>query len=102
MDNGTQLYSSNALLKQTFAKFNHDKFYNYAIAFVNASVVKNNCNVLNMCNVINMFIDFERNMFGKSLLLNGLVNFCISHSDGDAIQHKLLTNVLGFLLTKYY
>lgn len=54
------------------------------------------------CNLINSLINFELNMFGKSLLLNGFVNFCIANSDGVTIQHKMLTNVLSFLLEKYY
>ncbi|AGA16174.1 hypothetical protein [Thysanoplusia orichalcea nucleopolyhedrovirus] len=101
----TRLHKFDARAKQTFASIffaNHDKFYEYAIAFVNTSVFKNNLSLINVCNVMDLLINFERNMFGKSLLLNGLVNFCITNSDGATVQHKMLTSVLSFLLSKYY
>ncbi|ABL75963.1 Mv-ORF11 peptide [Maruca vitrata nucleopolyhedrovirus] len=102
----TRLYRSNAHTKQTlatlFANCNHNKFYEYTISFVSTLLFKNNLNLMGACNLINSLICFELNMFGKSLLLNGLVNFCIVNSDGITIQHKMLTNVLSFLLEKYY
>ncbi|QCF61030.1 ac19 [Troides aeacus nucleopolyhedrovirus] len=102
----TRLHCSNAHAKQTlatlFANRNHSSFYEYAIAFVSTLLFKNNLNLMNACNLINLLINFELNMFGKSLLLNGFVNFCIANSDGITIQHKMVTNVLSFLLEKYY
>nr|WRK23130.1 hypothetical protein [Bombyx mori nucleopolyhedrovirus] len=105
-DDATRLHYSNAHAKQTlatlFANRNHSGFYEYAITFVSTLLFKNNLNLMVACNLINTLINFEINVFGKSLLLSKFVNFCIANSDGVTIQHKMLTNVLSFLLEKYY
>ncbi|UZE89799.1 hypothetical protein [Parapoynx stagnalis nucleopolyhedrovirus] len=77
-------------------------FYKLANKFLHTNLLYENNTVTSLCMMIDVLVQFERNMFGKSLLLNGLMNFLLINSDGNTIQHILLQNLLGLMLTKYY
>ncbi|ANF29767.1 ORF-119 [Catopsilia pomona nucleopolyhedrovirus] len=81
---------------------NYDVFYKLANAFMRSSLFCKNFNIMYVCNIVDMLVNLERSLFGKSLLLNGLINFLIANSDGNTLQHKMLANVLSVMLTKYY
>ncbi|AVA31199.1 ac19 [Oxyplax ochracea nucleopolyhedrovirus] len=78
---------------------NHETFCKIAKMLINACLF---CQNNTLINFIDTLIKLERNMFGKSLLLNCFVNFLINNSDGITLQHAIYTNVLSDLLVKYY
>ncbi|AAK85580.1 hypothetical protein [Epiphyas postvittana nucleopolyhedrovirus] len=96
---------TNARAQQTVLRLvtsNHNVYCERAIAFVTSVLLKNRFNHVTLLNLLDTIINLERDMFKKSLVLNGLVNFCIAHGDGVTMQHQLLNRVLGTLLEKYY
>lgn len=96
---------ANVRSQLTYAVFNtvnHNLFYNRAIAFAISSLTGGRISLHTLLDVFDTIIAFERNIFNRSLVLNALVNFCILHGDGDAVQHQLLNRILGVLLIKYY
>ncbi|AKN81075.1 hypothetical protein [Lonomia obliqua multiple nucleopolyhedrovirus] len=62
----------------------------------------NSGSVANLCSTIDTLVQLERTVYGKSLLLNGIMNFLITNSDGNMLQNKIFVNVLSVMLTKYY
>lgn len=85
-----------------FNAVNHNLFYHRAITFATSSLTGGRISLHTLLDVFDTIISFERNIFNRSLVLNALVNFCILHGDGDAVQHQLLNRILGALLIKYY
>jgi hypothetical protein len=89
-------------LKFLFVSNNYNIFYKLAYKFAHANLLCENYTFSSLCTIIDALVNFERVMFGKSLLLNGLMNFLLLNSDGSTLQHILLQNILGQLLNKYY
>jgi hypothetical protein len=81
---------------------NYNIFYTLANKFLHTNLLCKNNTITSLCMMIDVLVQFERNMFGKSLILNGIMNFLLVNSDGNTIQHVILQNILGQMLTKYY
>ncbi|AAQ91753.1 unknown [Choristoneura fumiferana DEF multiple nucleopolyhedrovirus] len=85
-----------------FAMASHDVYCERAIAFAITTVTGNRVAWPTLLHLFDFIVTLERNVFNKSLVLNGLVNFCIVHGDGYTVQHQLLNRVLEVLIKKYY
>ncbi|AAD10304.1 unknown [Choristoneura fumiferana multiple nucleopolyhedrovirus] len=96
---------TNALAQQTVsmvADAGHHLYCERAIAFAISAMTGDKVKWPTLLNLFDLVVTVERNMFKKSLVLNGLVNFCICNGDGFTVQHQLLNRVLEVLIEKYY
>nr|AFS52009.1 DekiORF132 [Dendrolimus kikuchii nucleopolyhedrovirus] len=90
------------LLSLLAAAGSQRSFYEMATACLYTILFNENYEQLHLCKLVIALINLERNVFGKSLLLNGLTNFLIANSDGATLQHTILANVLSVILNTYY
>ncbi|ABF50359.1 unknown [Antheraea pernyi nucleopolyhedrovirus] len=80
----------------------HGLFYQHAIAFATAALTGDRLSWPALLSAFDTIVALERSVFNRSLVLNGLINFCIANGDGVTVQHQLLNQMLGVLLDKYY
>ncbi|AGR57171.1 hypothetical protein [Choristoneura rosaceana nucleopolyhedrovirus] len=100
-----RLNQTNARAQQTVsmvAASGHALYCDRAIAFIISVMTGDKVNWPTLLNFFDLVVAFERNVFKKSLVLNGLVNFCIANGDGFTVQHQLLNQMLEVLMEKYY
>ncbi|QDL57073.1 hypothetical protein QKQ66_gp138 [Dione juno nucleopolyhedrovirus] len=105
MQSTTRLNGTSARAKQTvcaLATAGHGVYCQRAIALALSALTGNRISWHALLGLFDMIVAVERNVYGKSLVLNGLVNFCIAHGDGHSAQHQLFNRVLGTLIEKYY
>lgn len=86
----------------TFVASGHEIYSKRIIAFAISAIIDNKVSWPMLINLFDLIITTERNVFKKSLVLNGIVNFCIANGDGFTLRHHLCNQMLGVLIEKYY
>ncbi|AHH82707.1 ORF-118 [Buzura suppressaria nucleopolyhedrovirus] len=76
-------------------------FYTLCYKFVASNLLSNNSTLNTLQTVLDGIIELERMVFSKSRMLNFILQFLITHSDGTNLQCLFNIQLLDYFLNKY-
>ncbi|AWW14489.1 hypothetical protein KM620_gp129 [Hyposidra talaca nucleopolyhedrovirus] len=76
-------------------------FYTLCHKFVANNLFYNNSTLCTLQTVLDGIIELERMVFSKSKMLNFILQFLITHSDGNNLQCLINVQLLDYFLNKY-